>query len=86
MTKIHGNVERTTLFEAAEKYNKVAPKGEFFLIVEGKPEDETEEITLQDAIDIAKNLIDDGLSKNEAAKEAAKQTGFKKSDYYKSLI
>ena len=86
LTKIHENVERTTLFEAAEKYSKVAPKGEFVLIVEGKPEDEAEEITLQDAINIAKNLIDDGLSKNEAAKETAKQTGIKKSDIYKSLI
>ena len=86
LTKIHENVERTTLFEAAEKYSKVAPKGEFVLIVEGKPEDEAEEITLEDAINIAKNLINDGLSKNEAAKEAAKQTGIKKSDIYKSLI
>ena len=86
LTKIHENVERTTLFEATEKYSKVAPKGEFVLIVEGKPEDEAEEITLEDAINIAKNLINDGLSKNEAAKEAAKQTGIKKSDIYKSLI
>ena len=34
---------------------------------------------------MAKELVEDGLSKNEAAKEIAKQTGLKKSDIYKSL-
>ncbi len=86
LTKIHENVERTTLFAAAEKYSNVPPKGEYVLIIEGKPEDEKDEPTIDDAVELAKKLVDNGFSKNEAAKEAAKQTGIKKSDIYKSLV
>ncbi len=85
ITKIHENVERTTLFEAAEKYKDGSAKGEYVLIVEGKPDEEEKEITIETAIEMAEKLISDGLSKNEAAKEIAKQTGIKKSDIYKSL-
>ncbi len=85
LTKIHENVERTTLCAACEKYKETTPKGEFVLIVEGKPEEEEEEITLEAATALALKLIEDGASKNEAAKEIAKKTGLKKSDIYKTL-
>ncbi len=85
ITKIHENVERTTLFDAAEKYKDGSAKGEYVLIVEGKPEEEEKEITIEVAVEMAKKLIENGLSKNEAAKEIAKETGLKKSDIYKSL-
>ncbi len=85
ITKIHENVERTTLFDAAEKYKDGCAKGEYVLIVEGKPEEEETEITIETAVNLAKKLIESGLSKNEAAKEIAKETGLKKSDIYKSL-
>ena len=85
ITKIHENVERTTLFDAAEKYKDGSAKGEYVLIVEGKPEEEEKEITIEVATKMAEELIKSGLSKNEAAKEIAKQTGLKKSDIYKSL-
>ena len=85
LTKIHENVERTTLFEAAKKYREVSPKGEYVLIIEGKTETEEEEITIEAATKMALELISDGMSKNEASKEIAKKTGLKKSDIYKTL-
>ena len=85
LTKIHENVERTTLFDAAEKYKDGSAKGEYVLIVEGKPEEEEKEVDIDVAVEMAKRLVEDGLSKNEAAKEIAKETGLKKSDIYKSL-
>ena len=85
ITKIHENVERTTLFDAVEKYKYGSAKGEYVLIIEGKPEEEEKEITIDMAVEMAKKLVEDGLSKNEAAKEIAKKTGLKKSDIYKSL-
>lgn len=85
LTKIYENVERTTLFEAAQKYKEESPRGEYVLIIEGKPESEIHEPTLDDAVRVAVELIENGLSKNEAAKESAKKTGIKKSDIYKSL-
>ena len=85
LTKIHENVERTTLFEAAQKYSDGSAKGEYVIIIEGKAQDEKEEITMDSALEIAAELIEQGMSVNEAAKQTAKQTGFKKSDIYKSL-
>lgn len=85
LTKIHELVERTTLYAAAEKYKEVAPKGEFVIIIEGKKETASQEITLDDAVEIALELVKQGASKTDAAKEAAKKTGIKKSDIYKSL-
>ena len=85
LTKIYENVERTTLFEAAKKYREVSPRGEYVLIIEGKPEDTEQTITIDEAKSMAEELIKSGLSKNEASKEIAKKTGLKKSDIYKSL-
>ena len=85
LTKIYENVERTTLFEAAKKYREVSPRGEYVLIIEGKPEDTEQTITIDEAKSMAEELIKNGLSKNEASKEIAKKTGLKKSDIYKSL-
>lgn len=85
LTKIYENVERTTLFEAAKKYREVSPRGEYVLIIEGKPEDTEKTITIDEAKSMAEELIKSGLSKNEASKEIAKKTGLKKSDIYKSL-
>ena len=85
ITKIYESVERTTLFEAAKKYAGANLKGEYVLIVSGKPEEKETAPTLFDAVEKARGLVLGGASVNEAAKEAAKLTGIKKSDIYKSL-
>ncbi len=85
LTKIHETVERTTLSAAAQKYAETPPKGEFVLVLAGAREEEPEVYTLESAVDFARVKLTEGLSKNEAAKAAAKQCGFKKSDIYKAL-
>lgn len=85
ITKIYESVERTTLFEAAKKYDGANLKGEYVLIVSGKPEEKETAPTLFDAVEKARELVLGGASVNESAKEAAKLTGIKKSDIYKSL-
>lgn len=84
ITKIHEEVIRTTLSSAIEKYENESPKGEFVLVVEGKAE-EAEEITLEDAISLAKAFLSQGMSVSMAAKQAAKETGIKKGEIYKAL-
>lgn len=85
ITKIYESVERTTLFEAAKKYDGANLKGEYVLIISGKSEEKETAPTLFDAVEKARELVLSGASVNEAAKEAAKLTGIKKSDIYKSL-
>lgn len=84
LTKIHEEVIRTDLKEASEKYADGHLKGEMVLIIEGKREEENE-FTLEKAVEIAKGFINEGMSVNEAAKAAAKETKLKKSDIYKEL-
>lgn len=86
LTKIHEQVERTTLGAAAEKYAALPPKGEFVLVVAGAPEEAPEEITAEHAAELARALTETGVSANEAAKRIAKQTGIKKSDIYKQIV
>lgn len=86
ITKIHEQVIRTTLCAAAEKYSKEALKGEIVLIIGGAPEEDKEEMTVEQAVKYAKALVADGESKSDAAKTASKECGFKKGDIYKLLI
>lgn len=85
LTKLHETVERTTLFAAVEKYTQTAPKGEFVLVLAGAPENAEPPKTTEDACAYARAQIEAGLSVNEAAKAAAKWSGIKKSDIYRSL-
>lgn len=85
ITKIHEQVIRTTLFKACEMYENENPKGEFVIIVSGAIEQE-KEITFEQAVKIAREMVEDGMSVNNASKEAAKMTPFKKNDIYKALL
>lgn len=85
ITKIHEQVIRTTLFDAVEKYGDGSLKGEIVIIIEGAKPVEKEEMTLEDAVSLAKQIEKDGASKTDAAKQVSKLTGFKKGDIYKLM-
>lgn len=87
LTKLHEEIIRTDIEGAIAHFKETEPRGEFVLIVEGytKP-DASEEITLEMAAEQAKRLIQSGMKPSEASKEAARMTGFKKSDIYSAII
>ncbi|MBQ6570639.1 MAG: 16S rRNA (cytidine(1402)-2'-O)-methyltransferase [Clostridia bacterium] len=83
LTKIHEEVFRTTLSEAIKYYEEQNPRGEYVLIIEGAQPAETESsYTLEQAAQIAEDLIKDGMSASDAAKAAAVRSGLKKRDIY----
>lgn len=84
LTKIHEEVIRTTLPEAAEKYANNEIKGEIVLVIEGAKGQKLRP-TLQDALDLAHDFMEQGESVNGAAKLAARETGIKKGEIYKAL-
>lgn len=87
ITKLHEEVIRTTLDEAVEKYADGSVKGEIVLVIKGAEKAEAEdEMTFEQAVECARRSVEDGMSVSEAAKQAAKLSGFKKGDIYKSLI
>ena len=85
ITKIHEEVIKTNLADASEKYADNSLKGEIVLVIEGKKEEEESEITLDDAIILARKYMGEGMGISMAAKQAAKETGIKKGDIYKAL-
>ncbi len=86
LTKIHETVERTTLSAACEKYSQQTPKGEFVIVIEGSTEPKQKEVSLEEAVLLAKKLVESGMAINDAAKETAKETKLKKGDIYKALL
>lgn len=85
LTKIHEEVTRTTLSEAARRYSEESPKGEFVLVIEGAPVPVEEPLTLEEAIELARTFLEEGASVSESAKRAAKESGHSKAEIYKKI-
>lgn len=86
LTKIHEEVWRTTLGEAAAHYREQEPRGEYVLVVAGAEAPAREEAyTLEEGVERARELIEEGSSASEAAKQAAKETGLHKGEIYRAL-
>lgn len=85
LTKIHEEVIRTTLSEAARRYSEESPKGEFVLVIEGAPVPVEEPLTLEEAIELARIFLEEGASVSESAKRAAKESGHSKAEIYKKI-
>lgn len=86
ITKIHEETIRTTTRHAAEVLADSGIKGEIVLVLEGKKHSDGGEFTLEQAVEMAKKLVLEGIKTSEAAKQAAQMTGFKKNEIYKELI
>lgn len=88
ISKIYENVFLTTFEEAIKYYEGVSNiKGEFVIVVEGANEDllQNKNISFEEAVNIAKELVEKGYQKKDASKIVSLETGFKKSEIYKCL-
>ena len=82
LTKLHEEIIRTTLGEAVERYRDTPPKGEFVLVLEGAPEVEAEEISLEDGVAMVLEKRAHGLSMKDAARQVSAETGLSKNELY----
>ena len=82
LTKLHEEVRRTTLGEAAAWYEENPPRGEFVLVVEGAAECCRETPTLEQGLERIAQLRAGGMSLKDAARQAAKETGLPKNELY----
>lgn len=88
MTKIHEEIQRSTLSQAAAEYRarQIKPKGEFVLVVEGAPPPSGEPVlTVEEAVLIARQKVAAGMRPTDACRETAKETGLKKGELYALL-
>ncbi len=86
LTKLHEEVVRTTLGEAIEKYTENAPKGEFVLVVDGAAPAQKEAATAEDAGEMVKRLMGEGLSRKDAIKQTAKTLDLPKNVVYDAAL
>ena len=87
LTKMYEQIIRTTISEAIEYFEETIPKGEFVLVVEGYKEQAEEKVfTKEDILDLVKQLIDDGMSKKDAIKEASVKVNLPKREVYQMVV
>ena len=86
LTKLHEEVVRTTLGEAIAKYTENGPKGEFVLVVDGAAPVEKEVPTAEDAGEMVKRLMTEGLSRKDAIKQTAKALDLPKNVVYDAAL
>ena len=82
LTKLHEEIRRTTLGEAADWYGANPPRGEFVLVVEGTCEPEREPITLEQGLELVAALQAEGASLRDAVRQIAKETGLSRNALY----
>ena len=86
LTKLHEEVVRTTLGEAAARYRETPPKGEFVLVLRGAPEHSEPAVTAEQALEIVARYRSEGRALKEACKLAAADTGFGKNELYQMAL
>ena len=82
LTKLHEEIRRTTLGEAAAFYRENPPKGEFVLVVRGAEPSPEREVTLEDGLALVDKLRGEGLSLRDGVKRAAKELGLSRNQLY----
>ena len=86
LTKLHEEVIRTTLQGALDYYQELAPRGEYVLVLEGAEPTQEEELTLEKALELVSAKMEQGLSRKDAVKQVAKETGFPKNALYDAAL
>ena len=86
LTKLHEESFETTIGEAIVKYEAEDPRGEYVLVVHGKPESETEEAPLVDPVEAAYALVQQGMRPADAARQVSRELNMPKNAIYRGLL
>ena len=89
ITKLNEETLRMTLDSAVKFYEQNEPRGEYVLVLEGfdgvSVSEETESLLALSPEEHVQRYVDEGMTKMEATKRAAKERGMSKSELYKIL-
>ena len=86
LTKLHEEIRRTTLGEAADYYAANPPKGEFVLVVAGAQQETGAAVTLEEGVEQVLALREQGMRLKDAAREVAEHTGLSKNELYTAAL
>ena len=86
LTKLHEEVLRMTLDAAVSFYDKLEPKGEYVLILEGARKVEEQGPSMDACLQQVRDLRDSGMSLKDAVKQVSKAEGIPKNTLYEAAI
>ncbi len=86
LTKLHEETQRTTLQAAVEYHRDHEPRGEYVLVVEGAPRQETPMLTMEEGVRRILKLRDDGVRMKDAVRQVSSDTGLNKNDLYAAAL
>ena len=90
LTKLHEETIHGTLGELSRYYDDDSnrePRGEFVIVVEGAVNaNNAEEYTLEQAVELARQIAEGGEKLSEACRQASKETGIPKRDIYSKIL
>ena len=89
LTKLNEEVLRLTLAEAVAYYEENAPRGEYVLVVEGAGEGSTTAEAFWTNMSIPDHVayyVEQGMTKKDAIKAAAKDRGVPKNEVYQQVL
>lgn len=85
LTKIHEEVIRGSLEELSHYYDNVEPRGEYVIVVSGA-ESSRDKFTIEQAVELARQLTEGGEKLSDACREASKATGIPKREIYARIV
>ena len=85
LTKIHEQIWRGRISEARDYFSQQDPRGEFTLVMEGKPKSEKDIWTKDKVMDAISIGLNEGESPAELAKQLAQESGWPRKAIYKCI-
>ncbi len=86
LTKVHEEVIRTTLQGAVDYYRELDPRGEYVLVLSGAAPASAPPCTMEDALALVAEKTAQGLSRKDAVKQAAQETGIARNALYEASL
>lgn len=86
LTKKYEEVKRGTISSLLEYFREQEPKGEFTIVLAGKPPEEPREIDLNSLVEEVLALEKKGQQRKTAIKEVAKNHGVPKRELYQAVL
>lgn len=86
LTKLHEQVWRTTLHEAAAWYGENPPRGEFVLVLEGEAPAAAESVDMEEGVARVRALQSGGISRRDAVRQVSRETGLGKNELYQAAL
>lgn len=86
LTKLHEDTQRTTLQGAVDHYRDHEPRGEYVLVVEGAPRQETPMLSMEEGVARVLKLRGDGTRMKDAVRQVSADTGLNKNELYDAVL